>query len=84
MLSIWMNKSSEMKVIQLCLTLCNTMDYTVHGTLQAKILEWVVFPFSRGSSQPKDQTQVSHTTGRFFTIWATREAGIFILWNIIQ
>ena len=57
-----------MKVIQLCLTLCNTMDYTVHGTLQAKILEWVVFPFSRGSSQPKDQSQVSHTTGRFFTI----------------
>jgi len=36
------------------------MDYTVHGILQARILEWVAFPFSRGSSQPKDQTQVSH------------------------
>ena len=37
------------------------MDYTVHGILQARILKWVAFPFSRGSSQPKDQTQVSHT-----------------------
>ena len=37
-------------------TLCNPMDYTVHGILQARILEWVVFPFSRGSSQPRNQT----------------------------
>ena len=44
------------------------------GILQARILEWVAFPFSRGSSQPRDQTQVSRTTGRFFTRWATREA----------
>ena len=36
------------------------MDYTVHGILQARILEWVAFPFSRGSSQPRDRTQVSH------------------------
>ena len=50
------------------------MDYPVHGILQARILEWVAFPFSRGSSQPKDQTQVSHIAGRFFTSWATREA----------
>ena len=42
------------------------------GILQARILEWVAMPSSRGSSQPKDQTQVSHTAGRFFTIWATR------------
>ena len=41
---------------------------------QARILEWVAFPFSRGSSQPRDRTQVSHMAGRFFTIWATREA----------
>ena len=47
---------------------------TVHGILQARILEWVAFPFSRGSSQPRDQTQVSHIAGRFFTSWATREA----------
>ena len=57
----------EVKVAQLCPTLCNRMDYTVHGILQASILEWVVFPFSRGSSQPRNQTQVSHTAGGFFT-----------------
>ena len=50
------------------------MDYTVHGILQARILERVAFPFSRESSQPRDQTQVSHITGGFFTLWATREA----------
>ena len=49
------------------------MVYTVHGIFQAKILEWVAFPFSRGSSQPRIQTQVSHISGRFFTNWATRE-----------
>ena len=48
-----------MKVTQSCLTLCDPIDYTVHGILQARILEWVAFPFSRGSSQPRDQTQVS-------------------------
>ena len=46
----------------------------VHGILQARILGWVAFPFSRGSSQPRDQTQVSHIADRFFTSWATREA----------
>ena len=44
---------SEVKVPQLCLTLCDPMDYTVHGILQARILEWVAFPFPRGSSQPE-------------------------------
>ena len=39
---------------QSCLTLCEPMDYTIHGILQARILEWVAFPFSRGSSQPRD------------------------------
>ena len=47
---------------------------TVHGILQARIVEWVAFPFSRESSQPRDQTQVSRITGGFFTSWATREA----------
>ena len=47
------------------------MDYTVHGTLLARILEWVAFPFTRGSFQPRDQTQISHTAGGFFTSWAT-------------
>ena len=50
------------------------MDYTAHGILQARILESVAIPFSKGSSQPMGQTQVSHIAGRFFTIWATREA----------
>ena len=56
------------------MTLGNPLDYMVHGTLQARILEWVTFPFSRGSSQPRDRTQVSRSAGRFFTSWATREA----------
>ena len=47
------------KVAQLCPTLCEPMDCIVHGILQARILEWVAFPFSRGSSQPRDWTQVS-------------------------
>ena len=47
------------------------MDYAVHGILQARILEWVVFPFSRGYSQPRDWIQVSNIAGRFFTSWAT-------------
>ena len=45
------------------------MDYTVHGILQARILEWIAFPFSRGSSQPRNRTQVSHIAGGFFTSW---------------
>ena len=50
------------------------MDCIFHGILQARRLEWVAFPFSRVSSQPRDRTQVSHIAGRFFTSWATREA----------
>ena len=68
-----------MKVTQLCLTLCNPMDYTVHGILQARTLQWVAFPFSRESSQFRDQTQVSLIAGRFFTSWAIREACYYIL-----
>ena len=56
-----------MKVAQLCPTLCDRMDYGVHKILQARILEWVAFPFSGGSSQPTDQTHVSHIEGGFFT-----------------
>ena len=64
----------KVKVTQLCPTLCDPMDNTVHGILQARILEWVAISFSRGSSQPRNQTQVSCIAGRFFTNWATREA----------
>ena len=64
---------------QLHLILCGPMDcslpgFSVQGILQARVLECVAFPSSRGSSQPRDQTQVSRIAGRFFTIWATREA----------
>ena len=47
---------------------------SVHGIFQARILEWVAIPFSKGPFWPRDQTQVSCIAGRFFTIWATREA----------
>ena len=47
------------------------------GILQARILEWVAMPFRRGSCRPRDQTQVSCLVGKFFTIWATREAQIY-------
>ena len=65
-------------VSQSCLILCNPMDHSppvscIHGTLQGRILEWVAIPFSRGSSQPRDRTQVTYTAGRFYTVWATRE-----------
>ena len=50
------------------------MAYTVHGILQARILEWAAMPFSRGSSQPRDWTQVSHIAGGFFTSWAMQGA----------
>ena len=72
-------KLSGLLVLQLYPTLCNPMDYSppgssVHESLQARILEWAAIPFSRGSSQPRDQTRVSCIAGRFFTFWATREA----------
>ena len=65
----------KLLVAQSCPTLCNPLDCSppsssVHGILQARILEWVAIPFSRGSSWPRNGTQVSHIAGRFFTIWA--------------
>ena len=64
-----------------CPTLCDPMDCSspgssVHGILQACILEWVAIPFSRGSSQPRDWIQVSHLAGRAFTIWDTRKPNV--------
>ena len=58
-------KSRSMKVAQSCLTLCDPMDCIVHQILQNRILEWVAFSFSRGSSQPRGRTQVSFIAGRF-------------------
>ena len=66
---------------ELCPTLCDPMDcstsgFSVHGILQARILEWVAISFSRGSSRPRDRTQISCILGeesaRFFTVWVTR------------
>ena len=64
----------KVKVTQLCPILCDPIDYTVHGILQARILEWVAVPFSRGSSQPRDRNQVSCIASGFFISWATKEA----------
>ena len=57
----------KVQVTQSCPTLCDPMEYTVHGVLQARTLEWVAFPFSRGSAQPRGRTQFSHIAGGFFT-----------------
>ena len=65
------NMKVKVKVTQSCPTLCDPMNYTVHEIL-TRLLEWVAFSFSRGSSQPRDWTQVSCIAGRFFTSWATR------------
>ena len=75
-------------VTQSCPTLCNSMDCSppgssVHGILQARILKWVAIPSSRGSSQPRDQTHLSHiswspaSAGRFFATGATWD---FVIW----
>ena len=74
-------KSVVVKVAQSCLTLCNPTNHSppgssVHGVLQARILQWIAMPFSRGSFWPRDRTQVSCIAGRFFTIWATRKAHV--------
>ena len=71
------------KVAQSCPTFCDPMNCSlpgsfVHGILQARILEWVTISFSRWSSQPRDQTQVSHIAGTCFNLWATREALISV------
>ena len=57
----------KVKGAQSCPTLCDPVEYTVHGIVQARILEWVAFPFSSRSSQPRDRNQVSYIAGGFFT-----------------
>ena len=71
-----------MLVALLCPTVCDPMDcslpgFSTHGILQARILDWVAIPFSRGSSWPRDWALVSCIAAWFFTIWATREAWDF-------
>ena len=77
------NCLGDSEVSQSCPTLCNPMDYcsppgsSVHGILQAGILEWVAISFSRGSSWPRDRTQVSCVAGTCFNLWATREVTLY-------
>jgi len=76
-----MKVKCESEVAQSCLTLRNPMDCSlpgssVHGVLQARVLEWVAMPSSGGFFQPRDQTQISHIADRFFTSWASREAHV--------
>ena len=80
--------SYEEKVVQSCLTLwdpmnCSRQGSSVRGILQARMLEWVAIPFSRGSSWPRNWTWVSCIAGKFFTIWATREANniVYLILN---
>ena len=75
-LSKHLGRKEGRKVTQSCLTLCDPMDCSrssVHGIFQAIVLEWIAISFSRGSSQPRDRTQVSCIVDRCFTVWATRE-----------
>ena len=58
---------------------CSLSGSSLHGIFQARILEWVAISFSRGSSRPRDQTQVSRIASRCFNLWATREARFFIV-----
>ena len=79
---------------QLCPTFCNPRDHSplgssVHGILQARILEWIAIPFSRAPSWPRGQTWVSCTAGRLFAVWVTKEAclpgiSLIIALGIIQ
>ena len=77
--SLILNLKVKVLVAQLCPTLCDPTDcsppgFSVHGISQARILKWVVISSSRGSSRPRDKTQVSCIAGTSFSIWATREA----------
>ena len=90
--STWVPYNKDVCVCMLCsvyLTLCDPMT-VVHqaplsmGILQARILEWVAMLSSRGSSRPRDWTQVSHIAGRFFTIWATRDMSLTKLQEIVK
>ena len=79
----------KVSVAQSCLTLCDPMDCSppgssVYGILQARILEWVAFPFSRGSSQPRDRAWVSGIAGGFFIIWATGKLQCYTWWLTVS
>ena len=87
-LNIWVSLMAKLRIVlvaQSCLTHCNPTDCSLPGfsvleVLQAKILEWIAIPFSRGTSQPRGQTLLSYITGIFFTIWATGKSYLFSRW----
>ena len=73
------------EVAQLCMTICNPihcslLGSSVPGIFQARGLKWVAISFSRGSSQLREQTQLSRVAGRRFTLWATRESPLLGIW----
>ena len=81
-----MRLESESEVAQSCPTLCNPVDcslpgFSIHGILQARILEWVAISFSKESSRPREQTQVSRIPGRRFNLWATRSNETYLMAN---
>ena len=72
------------EVAQSCPTLCDPIDcslpgFSIHAILQARVLEWAVISFSKGSSQPRDQTRISHIVDRRFTVWAIIMLSIFFM-----
>ena len=83
-----MEGESESEVAQSCPTLCHPVDCSllgssIHAILQARILEWAAISFTRGSSQPRDWTRVSHIAGRCFTLWATRVVITYFQFNSV-
>ena len=89
LLAVTVSVCRTVLVAQSCLTLCDPTNcslpgFSVHGILQAKILEWIAIPFSRGTSQPRDRTLVSWLIGRFFTIWATEKRSPILSGLLLQ
>ena len=79
----WIRNQWTSELAQSCPTLCDPMDCSlpgssIHGIFQARVLEWVAISFSRGSSWPRDQTQVYRIAGRCLTVWAAREVFSFV------
>ena len=79
----WRAAGKESESCSWCLTLCDPMDDIVHGILQAKTLEWVAFPFSSTSAQPRNQTRVSCIAGGFSCFAAGKEAD-FALYQVLS
>ena len=72
--TVYKSKVKSLSHVRLCdPTDCSLPGSSIHGIFQARVLEWVAISFSRGSSRPRDRTQISHVVGRHFTVWATRE-----------